>query len=149
MKELIFRRLTIEDLDIVFSLEEMCFSMPWSKKSFEEALAGNGYFYLGAFCGEKHVGTVGLQLLGDEGEVMNVATHPDVRGQGIAKRLLNEMLMQAGNQGIRRFMLEVRALNAPAIAVYKSAGFEEVGRRKKYYHDPEDDAVLMDLLKMQ
>ncbi len=85
-----------------------------------------------------------LYLVGEEGQIMEIATAKAHRRKGVAKALLQEMVRTSKEEGAVRFTLEVRASNAPAIALYRSFGFYEVGRRKGYYRNPKEDAVLMD-----
>jgi ribosomal-protein-alanine N-acetyltransferase len=84
-----------------------------------------------------------LYLVGDEGQIMEVATHPDARRQGVARTLLCRLLADATDGGATRFTLEVRAQNEAARTLYASLGFVEDGVRRRYYRNPTDDAVLM------
>ena len=84
-----------------------------------------------------------LYLVADEGQIMEVATHPDARRQGVARTLLCRLLADATDGGAMRFTLEVRAQNEAARALYTSLGFVEDGVRRHYYRNPTDDAVLM------
>jgi ribosomal-protein-alanine N-acetyltransferase len=84
-------------------------------------------------------------LIVDEGHVATLATHPDFRGQGIAKRLLSYALRRLVEEGARSSFLEVRESNTVAQAMYRKFGFEETGRRRHYYKDNNEDAILMTL----
>ena len=88
-------------------------------------------------------GYIGSQTCGDESDVMNVAVHPDFRRRGIAETLVIGLVDQLKAIGSRCLTLEVRASNAPAIALYEKMGFAEVGRRKNYYRNPREDALIM------
>jgi ribosomal-protein-alanine N-acetyltransferase len=81
----------------------------------------------------------------DELHVATIATHPEFRRQGIGKTLLTHALKSAREEGVVRSFLEVRASNQAAIEMYKSFGFIEDGRRKEYYKDNHEDAILMTL----
>ena len=75
--------------------------------------------------------------------MMNIAVHPDYRKQGIATNLINILVKELTQRGSHSLMLEVRASNEGAISVYKSLNFSEVGRRKNYYRNPKEDALIM------
>ncbi|MCI8611023.1 MAG: ribosomal protein S18-alanine N-acetyltransferase [Clostridiales bacterium] len=84
-----------------------------------------------------------LYQAGDEGDIANIAVLPDYRRMGIGGMLLDTMLQHAKTADIRAVYLEVRQSNIPAIQLYLSKGFQEIGKRKKYYKNPTEDALLM------
>ena len=88
-------------------------------------------------------GYVGCQTVLDEGYITNVAVSPDFRRQGIARALIAELTAKAGENKLAFVTLEVRESNAPAIALYTGAGFTPVGKRKNFYSNPTENAVLM------
>lgn len=88
-------------------------------------------------------GYVGCQTVLDEGYITNVAVSPDFRRQGIARALIAELTAKAGENKLAFVTLEVRESNAPAIALYTGAGFVPVGKRKNFYSNPAENAVLM------
>ncbi len=140
------RRMTPEDVPVVAALEKKCFSMPWSEKAYLETLANENALYLVAESdgAEKRiVGMCGvLDILG-EGDISNVAVEEDFRRQGIAKKLLQELLVQGESRGIDAFTLEVRATNKEAIGLYEKFGFVLEGVRKNFYENPKEDAFIM------
>ena len=79
----------------------------------------------------------------DEADVMNVAVHPDCRRRGIAEKLIHTLVAELTSRGVRALTLEVRASNDPAINLYEKLGFQQVGRRKNYYHNPKEDALIL------
>jgi len=81
----------------------------------------------------------------DEGQIINIAVHPDYRRMGIANALIEKILEYSRGNGIKLLMLEVRESNAAAIKLYEKFEFREVGRRKRYYKNPIEDAILMDM----
>ncbi len=81
----------------------------------------------------------------DEWEIENVVVDPGLRRQGIARLLIQEVLRQARDRGATDVFLEVRESNVAARGLYSKLGFAEQGRRPRYYHDPQEDAVLMRL----
>jgi len=77
----------------------------------------------------------------DVWHLMNVAVHPDRRRRGLATELIERLFEEAGEGA--RFTLEVRVSNGPAIAMYQRFGFRSAGRRRRYYHDNGEDALIM------
>ena len=127
----------------VAELEKICFSDPWSEKSVASELNNKLALWLIAEEEDRVAGYIGSQTCGDESDVMNVAVHPDFRRRGIAEALVTGLADQLKAIGSRCLTLEVRASNAPAIALYEKMGFAEVGRRKNYYRNPREDALIM------
>lgn len=138
--------MTQADVPVVAALEKKCFSMPWSEKAYLETLANENALYLVAESGgaeKRIVGMCGvLDILG-EGDISNVAVEEDFRRQGIAKKLLQELLIQGESRGIDAFTLEVRATNKEAICLYEKFGFISEGVRKNFYENPKEDALIM------
>jgi ribosomal-protein-alanine N-acetyltransferase len=95
--------------------------------------------------GSKVIGMIDVWLILDEAHIATLAIHPDYRGEGIAANMLQKVLFEAFNSGARRAMLEVRASNQIAQSLYKGFGFEIVTRRRRYYRDNNEDALLMNL----
>lgn len=124
-------------------IEKACFHAPWSESMLREEL-GKGIFLVAERDGQA-VGYVGCQTVLDEGYITNVAVSPDCRRQGIARALIAKLTDEARAARLAFVTLEVRASNAPAIALYEGAGFGRVGVRKNFYTAPTEDAVLMTL----
>ena len=89
------------------------------------------------------VGYVGSQSVLGESDMMNVAVDPAFRRQGIGEKLVSSLVDALAEKGNRSLSLEVRASNEPAIALYYKLGFEQVGRRPKYYRNPREDALIL------
>ena len=124
-------------------LERLCFSTPWNETMLEEELFNPTASFIVAEGAEGEVlGYAGLHVVLDEGYIDNVAVRPSCRRQGIGDRLL-DVFCRFGQAHLAFLTLEVRAGNTAAIALYKSLGFQTVGRRKNYYEHPREDAVLM------
>ena len=135
-----------DHLDEVAELERVCFPDPWSRNMLKEELENDLAAFLVALDGEGAVaGYAGLQVVLNEGYILNVAVRPDCRRQGVAGQLLQVFLNFARGNRLSFLTLEVRASNYAAIALYGSRGFRGVGRRKNYYEHPREDAVLMTL----
>ena len=127
----------------IAQLEKICFSDPWSERSIASELDNQLAFWLVATEGETVAGYIGSQTVMDETDMMNVAVHPDFRRQGIAEALIHSLVEQLNAMGSHCLTLEVRASNAPAIALYEKLGFSEIGRRKNYYRNPREDALIL------
>ncbi|MBR2666821.1 MAG: ribosomal protein S18-alanine N-acetyltransferase [Oscillospiraceae bacterium] len=136
--------LTAERLDDLLELEKLCFAHPWSREMFRGELENECAVYLLAVTeDDRIIGYAGLQVVLDEGYITNVAVHPDFRRQGVATALLSAFRRFGDIQGLRFLTLEVRESNAAAVALYGSLGYCIVGRRRNYYEDPQEDALLM------
>lgn len=127
----------------IAGLEKLCFSDPWSEKSVASELDNGLSLWLVALEGETVAGYVGSQTVLDETDMMNIAVHPDFRRRGIAQALVESLVKQLRQRGSRCLTLEVRASNSPAIALYEKLGFQKIGRRKNYYRDPREDALIL------
>lgn len=130
------------DLSQVAEIERLCFSEPWSEKSLE-LLMRDTNFGLVALCEGRVAAYVGVISVAPEGEITNVATHPDFRRRGLASELLERLKKEASERGIESIFLEVRRSNTAARALYEKQGFEVIGERKGFYSNPKEDAVLM------
>ena len=127
----------------VAQLEKLCFSDPWSEKSVASELSNPLSFWLVAVENDTVVGYVGSQTVMGETDMMNIAVHPDYRNRGIATGLLVGLIEELRKRGSHCLTLEVRASNEPAIRLYRMRGFQEVGRRRNYYRNPKEDALIL------
>ena len=127
----------------VAALECVCFTDPWSEASVAGELANELSLWLVAVEGETVLGYVGSQTVLDSTDILNVAVSPDHRSCGIGRALLTELEQRLRQQGVTEVLLEVRPSNAPAIALYTSLGFVQVGRRPNYYLNPREDALIL------
>ncbi len=132
------------DLAELTLLEQAAFSDPWSSEMLREAIASPGTISLLAEDAEGRVAASALaRLIGDEGELLSIAVDPARRGQGLGRRLLNDVLRRLTRGGASTVWLEVRSSNAAALSLYHSAGFVAAGSRRGYYRRPIEDAVIM------
>ena len=127
----------------VAELEKICFSDPWSENSVASELKNKLALWLVAEEEGRVAGYIGSQTCGDESDVMNVAVHPDFRRRGVAEALVNVLVAELKAIGSHCLTLEVRASNMPAVSLYEKLGFTEIGRRKNYYRNPKEDALIM------
>ncbi len=132
------------DVQQMHAIETLCFAMPWSTDSLLQEMDNNPYaWYLGAFLENALVGYVGIWKIIDEAHMTNLAVHPKFQRQGIARELLRRVKQYAVESGANSMSLEVRESNAAAQNLYVSMGFSAVGRRKRYYSDNKEDALIM------
>lgn len=131
-----------EHLEGVATLERLCFGEPWSAKALE-LLLGDGAFAVVCTEGQDVLAYGGMLSVLDEGQVTNIAVHPDHRRCGLGRRVLEAMLEEAERRGLTEISLEVRASNHAAISLYEQAGFSAVGRRRSFYKQPTEDALVM------
>ena len=136
-------RLSEKSLDGVAELEKLCFSQPWSKNSLGLLLKeGIG---VGMVCSSD--GQVcaygGMMVAVDEGQITNIATHPDYRRQGYGRAIVEALIKYSKNNGINSISLEVRESNRAAIELYSRLGFKVEGKRKDFYTKPTENALIM------
>jgi len=134
-----------EDLDEVLAIERASFSMPWSRGAFLYEIQQNRV----ARCrvmreAGRIIGYLCVWEIADEVHITNVAVHPHRRRQGIARALLGGVLSEARARDLRLIVLEVRPSNHEAIGLYESFGFRVTGRRRGYYYDTGEDALVME-----
>lgn len=127
----------------IAALEKICFSDPWSENSIASELENKLAHWLVAQEGEMVAGYIGSQTVMGETDMMNVAVHPDFRRRGIAEALVKRLVEDLKAMESHCLTLEVRATNAPAIALYEKLGFSQIGRRKNYYRNPREDALIL------
>lgn len=127
----------------VAALEKECFCDPWSEGSVASELGNPLSRWLVALEGEQVLGYVGSQTVLDESDMMNLAVDPAFRRRGIARALVCALIEQLRKMGSRCLTLEVRASNESAQALYACLGFVQVGRRKNYYLNPKEDALIL------
>jgi ribosomal-protein-alanine N-acetyltransferase len=136
----------LDDVEQVVALDRMSFSLPWPVSSFRYELTEN----LASRCWVAELdGRIAAMLVAwlivDEIHIATIATHPDFRKQGIGEKLLSFTLQSAKDEGAITSFLEVREGNDAALMMYQKFGYVESGRRKGYYLDNGEDAILMTL----
>jgi len=140
---LTFRRMTQDDADAIAAIEEKSFAMPWSRADFwREATNELATYIVGELDG-KIIAYAGAWVSFNQAEVMNVAVDSDFRGQGVGTLLFGELINAVKARGATAITLEVRPSNTAAIKLYENFGLKSVGRRKGYYIDNGEDALIM------
>ena len=124
----------------VAELEKQNFSEPWPEIAVRSELTNQLALWLVAVEDGVVAGYVGSQTVLQEADMMNIAVGEGFRRRGIARMLVEELIRRLDAY---QLTLEVRASNAPAIALYGSLGFTQVGLRKNYYHKPKEDALIL------
>jgi ribosomal-protein-alanine N-acetyltransferase len=142
--EIHIRRLIPNDLDEVMEIEPVAFgSHHWSRQSFLNELTNPSGFYFAAVAEGTLLGYSGFWLIGDEAHITTLAVHPDLRRNYIGESLLINDIEHALDVGAKRLTLEVRASNDVAQKLYGKYGFKELGKRRKYYQDNDEDALVL------
>jgi ribosomal-protein-alanine N-acetyltransferase len=139
--DLTLRRLGYGDLPSVISIERRSFPTPWSLAMFVLELSKPSGICLAAEADGKLIGYLVCARYDDVWHLMNVAVIPEHRRRGVATDLIERLFEDAGDGA--RFTLEVRVSNSPAIEMYRRFGFRSAGRRRRYYHDNGEDALIM------
>lgn len=128
----------------VAELDKALFARPWSEDIWENELYSTTVSLVVAETEEGEVlGYGALGVILDEGSLERIAVRPDCQRKGIAQAILDAFL-RFGEEKLAYIGLEVREGNTPAIGLYEKNGFAQVGRRKNYYSETKEDAILMD-----
>ncbi|SDX00817.1 [SSU ribosomal protein S18P]-alanine acetyltransferase [Marinococcus luteus] len=142
--EILIRIMSADDIDNVMEVEHNAFSMPWSRRAFENEMYNNQFaHYLVAEVGGRIVGYCGVWIVIDEAHVTNIAVHSRYRGRKIGQELLANLMELAYTYGARTMTLEVRETNETARNLYDKFGFVPGGVRKNYYMDNNENAIVM------
>ena len=134
-----------DDLDEVVTIERASFGMPWSRGAFLYEIEQNRVARCWVLREDDRVAAyLCLWEIADELHVTNIAVHPGLRRRGLARRLLGAILEDGRTRRLRAVTLEVRPTNDEARTLYESFGFRVVGRRRGYYYDTGEDALIME-----
>ena len=132
-----------EDVFGVSELERICFSDPWSLESVKEGLVSSLDTWLVLKEGGGLLGYCIFRIIAGEGELLRIAVHPEYRGRGLSKKLMDRLVENSRKKEVMSLSLEVRESNNKARNLYRSYGFKEETIRKNYYRDPQENAVIM------
>jgi ribosomal-protein-alanine N-acetyltransferase len=134
------------DLDAVMAIEKRAYPFPWTRGIFRDCLRAG--YPAGVLEQDGAVlGYAVLSIAAGEAHILNLCAAPEVQREGHGRRLLRALLLQARGRGAQRVFLEVRPSNPAAIALYDAEGFNEIGRRPRYYPaaNGREDAIVMAL----
>lgn len=138
-----YRLMTEQDIEQVAEIEKSIFSIPWSKKSFEESLKNENTVYVVACKDEEIVAYCGIYISLEVGDISNVAVKTEYRRKNVAEKMLLYLLYLSKQKGVMDVTLEVRETNVAAIKLYEKMGFDEAGIRKNFYEKPTENALIM------
>lgn len=127
----------------VFEVSKLSLAESWNIDSIEKELSNKLAKYLVALHGDKVIGFVGMWIVFHEGDITNVAVHPEYRKQGVGNLLIDNLITLCKENNINSLTLEVRESNIPAQSLYKKHGFKEEGIRKNFYNNPKENAIIM------
>lgn len=142
--EIQINKMSLTDLEQIKDELQNCFDDFWSYEILKQEIENNNSIYVVAKIDDSIVGFAGIKIIFDEAELMNIVVKKVNRKQGIGKILLKELVNIMKDSGINKIMLEVNENNNAAIKLYQTFGFEQSGKRKKYYNNI-DDAILMEM----
>jgi ribosomal-protein-alanine N-acetyltransferase len=143
MPRLTIERLTHDDVPDVMAVDHLSFPTPWSENAYRSELGNVSAYYLVARLDHRLVGYAGAWMVMDEMHITTIGVHPDFRRSGIGDRLFAALLREAVSRGVRRASLEVRESNQAAQSLYSKYGFVPIARRRGYYSDTGEDAIVM------
>ena len=140
---IIIRAMTHSDVEDVYRIEEDTFSDAWSLESFIYSVSAEyDYSVVAEYDGEI-LGYAIMMISFDTADIANIAVDIAHRRKGIAEKLMKRLLEHGNSTGVSQYMLEVRQNNTVAINLYEKFGFEIIGKRKNYYSNPVEDALVM------
>jgi ribosomal-protein-alanine N-acetyltransferase len=143
LAHVLVRPASVNDVADVAAMERRCYADPWPAAAFMSLPENPSvYFAVARVEGLLKGYVVGWHVL-NEAELANIAVEPGSRRGGLGSMLLDGMLGDADGRGAERIFLEVRESNEAARRLYASRGFKEIGRRKKYYRTPDEDALVL------
>lgn len=124
-------------------LERLCFTLPWNEEQYAAAFLQRPFACFGLKQQGRLLAYVAIYATETDIEILNIAVDPDQRRHGLGRRLLRLVLRLATKMGIVNAVLEVRPSNTAALTLYHKTGFIVAGRRRGYYHDTNEDALIM------
>src|SRR5437763_3208377 len=154
MSQITIERMSHDDVPAVMAVDNLCFPTPWSENAYRSEMGNVSAYYLVArlparrfgASGEREgrlIGFAGAWIVMDEAHITTIGVHPDYRRHGIGERLFGRILEEAAGRGVRRASLEVRESNRAAQSLYAKYGFVPIARRRRYYSDTGEDAIVM------
>ncbi|WP_341527259.1 ribosomal protein S18-alanine N-acetyltransferase [Nostoc sp. UHCC 0302] len=144
--------LTPEHLSAILELDQACFGGLWTLEGYQRELESPNSDLLGLFSPVSSLRLLGMGCFWsilDEAHITILAVHPQYHGQGLGQALLYSLIKTACDRGLERATLEVRASNSAAISLYQKFGFKTAGRRRRYYKDNDEDALILWISELQ
>ena len=146
MEGITVRKMLPADLHQVCAIENLCYTTPWSFNSFKHEIENCDAILKVAVSNSQIIGYVCIRTMLDMTHLMNIAVLPEFRRRGIGKMLFGNAIGELKRlQPNTKLTLEVRQSNTAAVRFYEKFGFNVTGKRTKYYKEPEDDAIIMEL----
>ncbi|MFC1579694.1 ribosomal protein S18-alanine N-acetyltransferase [Thermodesulfobacteriota bacterium] len=130
-------------LDNILEIENCSFPGPWSQRAFIQEIENPISHMWALLTDNQLVGYICFWLFDREIQLINIAVHRDERGKGLGHHLMTSMIETGFSKGSQYIWLEVRISNLPAKRLYNRLGFEEIGRRRGYYRETKEDAIVM------
>lgn len=140
---MIYTELRAELCESAAEVEAECLATRFTEEQIRETLSNDAYVYMVAEDGGIAVGTASACFAADCAQLINLAVRREYRRRGAAIGLLSAVCLALRERGCEEISLEVASLNAAAIGLYEKAGFKKAGLRRRFYKEPEDDAVIM------
>jgi len=140
------RKMKPDDIPQVKETENLSFTNPWPESAFRGELENRGISFPYVIVlknVERVVGHIIYWQIEEEVQISNIAVHPDFRGLGIGRKVMQEIMDKVKKEGVSYIFLEVRPSNSSAVSLYKKLGFQKLGLRRNYYHNPVEDAIIM------
>ena len=150
--DLKIQSLTTDNLTELLELDKACFDGLWTMEGYLRELESPNSHFLGLFSPFNHSELLGMGCFWsilEEAHITILAVHPQYHGQGLGKALLYSLLRTATDLGLERATLEVRDSNLVAISLYEKFGFKTAGKRRGYYKDNNEDALILWLSELQ
>lgn len=141
--EVTVRPMEMRDISQIVAIENCSFPTPWRCYAFVNELRNKFAVYFVALNYEQVVGYAGMWLFPGEAHVTTIAVHPSYRGKRLGKLLMNTLIENATAYGAQTMVLEVRPSNVKAINLYRGLGFRQIGLRRNYYMETQEDALVM------
>ncbi len=147
------RRMGVEDVEVVHSIDQRSFSLPWPENAFRYEVLENPHARvwvaeIEADGGKQVIGMICIWMVLDEAHIATIAIEPVFRRRGVGERLLLHSMKEARRESAVLAYLEVRSSNIAAQQMYRKFGFEVTGLRPRYYANNQEDAILMTLNKL-
>ncbi|HPY36875.1 MAG TPA: ribosomal protein S18-alanine N-acetyltransferase [Clostridia bacterium] len=138
-----FRPMSVEDIPFVAQMEQVCFTSPWSERMLRAELKNRFAHYIVLETETDLIAYAGMWIMFNEAHITNVAVMPQYRRRGLGRSIMLECMKKALSLGATQMSLEVRVSNQAARNLYSNLGFTSEGRRKRYYEDTGEDALIL------